>query len=124
MARFAGALWGAFVLCPLQPQARIDGSAGPAIPSKETLSYSVEWRMIDAGNATLKVDPTGSLDGSPWQIKLHLESAGLVSKLYHLSDNYDVRFDNHFCASASLLDAMEKNRHRETKVEFSSVVGK
>jgi len=124
MARFAGATIAVLLICPLQPQARIDSTSAVAIPSKETLSYSVEWRLIYAGNATLKVDPTGSLDGSPWQIKLHLESAGLVSKLYHLSDNYEVRFDNHFCASASLLDAMEKNRHHETKVEFDRVRGK
>jgi hypothetical protein len=84
----------------------------------------VEWRLIYAGNASLKVDPTGSLDGSSWLVKLHLESAGLVSKLYHLDDNYDVKMDGHFCASSTDLDAMEKNRHHDTKVEFDRARGK
>jgi hypothetical protein len=116
MAKFAGASLAVVLVCPLLAQS--------AVPAKETLSYNIEWRLIYAGSASLKVDPTGSLDGSPWQIKLHLESAGLVSKLYHLDDNYDVLMDSHFCASSSDLDSMEKNRHRETKVEFDRARGK
>src|SRR5580704_8591429 len=115
-AKLIGTLLLALLVCPALPQSRIDGNPALVLPSKETLSYSVEWRLIYAGSASLKVDPTGSPDGSPWQIKLHLESAGLVSRLYHLDDNYNVRMDSHFCASSSDLDAMEKNRHHETKV--------
>ena len=109
---------------PASPQSHIDGVPASSLPAKETLTYTVEWRLIYAGNASLKLDPTGSMDGSPWQVKLHLESAGLVSKLYHLSDNYDVKMDGHFCASSSDLDAMEKNRHHDTRVQFDRARGK
>jgi len=109
---------------PASPQSHIDGVPASSLPAKEALTYTVEWRLIYAGNASLKVDPVGSLDGSPWQVKLHLESAGLVSKLYRLSDNYDVKMDGHFCTSSTELDAMEKNRHHDTKVEFDRAHGK
>lgn len=109
---------------PSLPQSSGDGNAAALMPSKETLSYSVEWRLIYAGNAVLKMDSSGSADGAPWQIKLHLESAGLVSKLYHLDDKYAVEMDNHFCASSTALDAMERNRHHETTVQFDRTHGK
>src|SRR5579862_4937198 len=123
-AKFAGVCLALSAAAPSLPQSRLDGNPTPVFPSKEELSYTVEWRLIYAGNAVLKVDPSGSGDGAPWQVKLHLESAGLVSKLYHLDDKYDVQMDSHFCASSSDLDSMEKNRHRETKVEFDRARGK
>jgi Protein of unknown function (DUF3108) len=113
-----------FIVHSAFPQSHTDGVPASSLPAKETLTYTVEWRLIYAGNAFLKVDPTGSLDGSPWQVKLHLESAGLVSKLYRLSDNYDVKMDGHFCASSADLDATEKNRHHDTRVEFDRARGK
>ena len=122
MAKFAGACLALSVGTPSLPQSRVDST--PAFPAKEQLSYTVEWRLIYAGNAVLKVDPTGSADGAPWQVKLHLESAGLVSKLYHLDDNYQVEMDNHFCAASTNLDAMERSRHRETSVRFDRNRGK
>jgi hypothetical protein len=124
LAKFAGASLALFAAYPSLPQSRIDGNPAPVLPSKESLSYTVEWRLIYAGNAVLKVDPTGSADGAPWQVKLHLETAGMVSKLYHLEDNYDVEMDNHFCAASTNLDAMERTRHRETSVQFDRTHGK
>jgi len=121
-AKVAGACL-AFAAASL-PQTSVDGNAAPVMPSKEALSYSVEWRLIYAGNAVLKVDPAGSSDGAHWQIKLHLESAGLVSKLYHLDDKYDVQMDSHFCAASTNLDATERSRHHETTVQFDRTHGK
>ena len=122
--KIAAACLGLSVVFPSLPQSRVDGNATAVLPSKEELSYTVEWRLIYAGNAVLKVDPTGSADGAPWQVKLHLESAGLVSKLYHLDDKYDVEMDNHFCAASTNLDAMERSRHHETSVQFDRARGK
>ena len=112
-----------FLVFPSLPQSPIDGHPS-AFPSKEKLSYTVEWRLIYAGNAVLTVDPSSTVEHAPWQVKLHLESAGLVSKLYHLTDNYSVDMDDHFCAANSNLDATEKNRHHETKVQFDRARGK
>ena len=120
----APAFLATLLISPSRSQSHLDGIPASSLPAKETLNYTVEWRLIYAGNASLQVDPTGSLDGSPWQVKIHLESAGLVSKLYHLTDNYDVKMDSHFCASSTDLDAMERNRHHDTRVEFDHARGK
>jgi hypothetical protein len=124
VARFAGACLAVSAMFPSLPQARADGSSTPVFPSPEQLAYTVEWRLIYAGNAVLKVDPPSSAGDAPWQVKLHLETAGLVSKLYHLDDNYLLEMDNHFCAASTNLDAMERNRHHETKVRYDHARGK
>lgn len=105
---------------------------GPATPARasassigqETLIYSVEWRLITAGSARLSwipIDPPGE---NLWKVKLHLESSGLVSKLYRVDDNYEASMNEHFCADRTQLDAAERNRHRETNVEFDRSHGK
>ena len=76
----------------------------------ERLSYTVEWRLIHAGNAVIEAGPTSDT--------VKLESAGLVSTLYKIQDNYRVQFDSSFCAASSLMDAREGSRHRETAVTF------
>ena len=124
LAKIAGACVALSALSPSLPQSRVDGSPNPVFPAKESLSYTVEWRLIYAGNAVLKTNPTGSADGAPWQIKLHLESAGLVSKLYRLDDYYNVEMDNHFCVASTNLDAQERSRHRQTIVQFDRSRGK
>jgi hypothetical protein len=121
-APFAGACLALAVAPASLPQSRPATNAAAAFPSKETLSYEVEWRLIYAGNALLASYPEPA--GAGWEVKLHLESGGLVSKLYHLDDNYVLQMDDHFCASRTDLNAMERNRHRETKVEYDRAKGK
>lgn len=95
-------------------------SAPPSLPqsfpSPETLVYSIQWRLIDAGEARLTQEPKRS--------KLHIESSGLVSKLYKLDDNYDLEMQGDFCATSTILNAMERSRHRETKVIYDYSKGK
>src|SRR5579863_3856398 len=55
--------------------------------TKETLDYAIEWRLIPAGTAkfTWAMIPSAS---STSELRLHLESAGLVSRLFRVSDDY------------------------------------
>ncbi len=53
-----------------------------------------------------------------WESKLHLESGGLVSKLYKLDYNYASEMEDQFCTTSTDLNAVERNRHRETKVTY------
>ena len=76
----------------------------------ERLTYTIEWRLIHAGNAVLESGPSSS--------SVKLQSAGLVSTLYMIQDSYRVQFEAPFCATASLMDAREGSRHRETAVNF------
>lgn len=88
-----------------------------AQPASETFTYNVEWRLIHAGNAKVVVAPVTSGDPG-WHSTLHIESAGFVSKLYRVSDDYSVDYQDHFCATGILLHAQEGGRNRETKVTF------
>jgi hypothetical protein len=89
-------------------------------PTKESFTYGVEWRLVRAGVAKISVTP---LHGT-WQGDVHLESAGLVSKLYKIEDNYGVTFDDQLCARSTFMKAMEGKRQRETKVTFDRARGK
>jgi len=81
----------------------------------ESLQYAVEWRLIRAGTAVLSRTPKAN---AGWESDLHLESAGLVNKLYRVNDNYQSRFDSGYCASDFAMQAEEGSRRRDTKVLF------
>jgi hypothetical protein len=102
--------------CACLALSTISSSLPQSFPSQETLVYNIQWRLIDAGEARLTQEPKRS--------KLHLETSGLVSKLYKLDDNYDLEMEGDFCAVSTTLDAMERTRHRETKVIYDYSKGK
>lgn len=79
-----------------------------------TLEYGIEWRLVRAGAARLKWSPAPE----GFQGDLHLESAGLVNKLYRVNDNYRIQTTKALCATGILLLAEEGKRRRETKVSF------
>jgi hypothetical protein len=86
-----------------------------SLPDDEVFSYHVEWRMIHAGNARLSWGPSGS---AGWAAQLHLESAGLVSRLYKVEALYSSVFDRQSCITSSSLKASEGSRRRQTDVTF------
>jgi hypothetical protein len=90
-------------------------SYGP--PTRETLSYTMEWRLITAGKAKLDWAALPAPRGG-YQVNLHLESVGLVSKLFKVEDNYSALLNSALCVQSSLLNAREGNRQRETKITF------
>ncbi|MBZ5678292.1 MAG: DUF3108 domain-containing protein [Acidobacteriia bacterium] len=81
-----------------------------ADPVTERLTYTVEWRLIHAGNVVIEAGPTSEV--------VKLESAGMVSALYKIDDTYRVQFDSSFCAASSQMNSREGSRHRETAVTF------
>jgi hypothetical protein len=99
-----------------QAQQPVVVPAGP-LPAAETLQYNVEWRLITAGKMRLKLAatvPTG------FQTTIHLESAGLVSKLFKVDDDYSSTLDQSLCARSSFFKTREGNRQRETRIAFDS----
>jgi hypothetical protein len=81
-----------------------------ADPVTERLTYTVEWRLIHAGNVVVETGPASDV--------VKLESAGMVSALYKIEDTYRVQFDPSSCATTSSMDAKEGSRHRETTINF------
>jgi len=84
------------------------------------LYYDVEWRLIDAGRAKLNWS-AGSQPSHPgWQINLHLESTGLVSKLYKVNDDYMAELGRELCVQNTHTVAHEGSRQRDTVVHFDA----
>ena len=59
-----------------------------------------------------------------WQVNIHIESSGLVSKLFRVEDDYSANLNKSLCAESSQLRAHEGNRVRETKIIFDSAAQK
>jgi len=116
---------GLLALVPSFPQSKPGAPAAGSTVSPEDLFYSIEWRLINAGTAHLKLDPVGGTDGKPdWRSQLRLESGGVVSKLYKVEDNYAAQLHDGFCTTSTDLNAMEGRKHRSTKVDYDYTRGK
>jgi len=89
---------------------------GP-LPSSESLDYDIEWRLIRAGKARLNFTSTG---GTGFQTNVRLESAGLVSRLFKVEDEYSSSLDHGLCAHSSFFKTHEGSRQRETKITFDA----
>lgn len=89
-----------------------------ALPAKETLDYDVEWRLINAGKARLSWNANTKHAG--WEVRLHLESAGLVSKLYKVDDDYTASLKSELCAEDAHTVAHEGSRQRDTVVHYDA----
>ena len=113
----------AVLLCAPAPSLQTPAppnSARAALPAKETLSYVVEWRLIDAGKAKLSWEANPQPSRPGWQVNLHLESIGLVSRLFKVNDDYSASLNQELCVQTTHLKAQEGNRQRETQVTFDA----
>jgi Protein of unknown function (DUF3108) len=87
----------------------------PNFPCPEKLSFRVEWHGITAGTATVSlVRPRA--DG--WQTTMDLESAGMVSRLYHVLDKYKVEMNGKFCGVSTELNSEEGKHRKYEKISF------
>ena len=94
-------------------------------PQKEIFEYAVEWRLVPAGRVRLSSGPPPpSEKAADLETKLHLESTGLVSRLFHVSDDYTAELRGNLCAEQSFMTAHEASRNRETKVVYDAVAHK
>src|ERR1035441_7915891 len=101
------------------------GASNPgALPAKETLDYSIEWRLVTAGHAHLEWYATTPKMHMGYEAKLHLESVGLVSRLYKVSDLYTVEMTPTLCGESTVMTAHEGSRNRETRVHFNPAARK
>jgi hypothetical protein len=109
------------VLLTMPLQSQREGSpqrAAFAIPDRESLTYQIEWRLIQAGRARLDWERVGNPASPLYQLQLHLESVGLVSKLFKVDDWYTSQLASRFCALNSTLRANEGSKQHETRVTY------
>ncbi|MDP9169841.1 MAG: DUF3108 domain-containing protein [Acidobacteriota bacterium] len=106
------------------PQENAKPTAAP--PGRETLDYAVEWRLIPAGTAKFTWTPLqrpaagAAVNTAASEVRLHLESAGLVSRLFHVSDDYTAMLGQNFCVQNTFVAAHEGSRNKETRVVYDA----
>ena len=87
-----------------------------SLPANETLLYNIEWRLFNAGKA--KVQWLQQRSG--YQVNLHVESTGFVSKLFRVEDSYSANLNPAGCTESVQMTTHEGNRERETRIAFDA----
>jgi hypothetical protein len=98
---------------PVSPAGSVDG-----IPGSEVLRYEIEWRLIPAGSAKLTWTAMPRSAAAANELRLHLESAGLVSRLFRVDDDYTASLGQNLCVQNSFMAAHEGSRNKETRVTY------
>ena len=63
--------------------------AGFSFPQKQTLTYSVDWRVFPAGIAILHFEATGNRE----RITANADTIGAINLLFHVGDRFQSTFD-------------------------------
>ncbi len=63
--------------------------AGYSFPQKQTLTYSVDWRVFPAGTAVLRFEAAGEREN----ITASADTSGAINLLFHVSDRFQSTFD-------------------------------
>ena len=63
--------------------------AGFSFPQKQTLTYSVDWRVFPAGTAVLHFEATGDSE----RITANADTIGAINMLFHVGDRFQSTFD-------------------------------
>ena len=63
--------------------------AGFSFPQKQTLTYSVDWRVFSAGTAVIHFEAAGDRE----RINASAETVGAINMLFHASDHFQSVFD-------------------------------
>jgi hypothetical protein len=63
--------------------------AGYSFPQRQTLTYSVDWRVFPAGTAVVRFESMGERE----RISATADTAGAINLLFHVSDRFQSVFD-------------------------------
>lgn len=78
------------------------------LPIGQTLTYGAEWRVFNAGTATLRLEQ----NGQQGQVFGTADAAGAVALLYHVHDRYESAFDSTTFCSSQITKKMEEGLRR------------
>ncbi|MGH9569660.1 MAG: DUF3108 domain-containing protein [Candidatus Angelobacter sp.] len=94
---------------------------GYRFPVGQTYVYAAQWRIFDAGTATLRMEQAGAEN----RVVATADATSAVALLYHVQDRLEAFFDpNTFCSRAIFRHTEEGFRRVETSVSFDYQHGK
>jgi hypothetical protein len=92
--------------------------AGFEFPHNRTFYYDAEWRYFTAGEATLRIEHSGSEE----HVSGAADSSGAVALLYRVTDRFNSYFDVKTLCSAKLIKHTEEGSHRrETVITYDYI---
>lgn len=92
--------------------------AAAGLPNGQVWHYTAEWRLFDAGKATLKMEPAGREQ----RVVGTADATGVVALLYHVRDRFESFFDPATFCSRSITKRTEEGFRRiETNINFDQV---
>ncbi len=62
---------------------------GYSFPQRQTLTYSVDWRVFPAGSAVVRFEAAGDRE----RILASADTSGAINLLFHVADNFQSDFD-------------------------------
>ena len=63
--------------------------AGFSFPQKQTLTYSVDWRVFPAGTAVMHFEATGDRE----RLTANADTIGAINLIFHVGDRFQSTFD-------------------------------
>src|SRR5947199_299136 len=98
----------------------VSGSIDSAFcPKPCSVTTSSVRPSITAGKARMDWSALPAPRGG-WEAKLHLESVGMVSKLFKVEDDYISLLNQALCAQSAQMTTHEGARQRETRATFDA----
>ncbi len=86
-------------------------------PDRQTFTYSVEWRLFDAGIASIRLEPAGREQ----RVTATADAKGIVGLLYHVRDRFESFFDPLTNCSRTIEKKTEEGFRRiETNILFDT----
>ena len=90
-------------------------------PLGQTLTYGAEWRVFNAGTATLRMEQ----NGQQAHVLGAADAAGAVALLYRVHDRYESVFDSSNFCSKNIAKNMEEGLRRvDATISFNYQRGK
>jgi Protein of unknown function (DUF3108) len=92
--------------------------AGFAFPQRQTLTYTVDWRVFSAGNAVVHFEANGDSE----RITANADTSGAINLLFHVSDHFQATFDrNTGCTTEFDKQTVEGRRQINStlKIDYS-----
>jgi hypothetical protein len=81
---------------------------GLGLPAKQTLSYSVDWRVFPAGTVTFHQEA----EGGAQHITVVADSIGAVNLIYRVSDRFQSSFDRRTGCSIAFSKQLQEGRRQ------------
>ncbi len=118
---YASILFCAFTLASLARGQLAPPQAGFSFPEKQTLTYSVDWRVFPAGRAVLHFEAIGNRE----RLTANADTIGAINLLFHVNDRFQSTFDrDHGCTYEFDKQTVEGRRQINSTLRLDYDQGK